>query len=67
MTVYEENGYTNRKEYLLSLVDAYGIEEHVVFSLASLLGKTEDFDGLVNSLDDIQAGDGGFHGGYDGD
>lgn len=67
MSVYEDNGYDNREDYLKCLVEDYGVEEHIVISLADLLGPSEDFDGLVNSLDDIQAGDSGMHGGYDGD
>lgn len=51
-TVYEENGYMSRKHYLISLSNDYGIEKSVVFELASLLGASEDFDGLVNALDD---------------
>ena len=50
--IYQEHGYENRKEYLMSLADDFGIDEEVVFAMASMLGKSEDFDGLVTSLED---------------
>ena len=65
--IYQEHGYDNRKEYLNSLAEDFGVDEVTVYSLASMLGKIEDFDGLVTSLEDIEAGDGGWHGGWDGD
>lgn len=52
MTIYQENGYLNRRDYLVSLADEYCLPESVVFSLASMLGPSEDFDGLINSLED---------------
>ena len=56
MSVYKENGYENRKDYLLSLVDMYGVEQETVFYLASILGANEDFDGLVTQLEDMHSG-----------
>lgn len=50
--VYEINGYESRKDYLQQLADGMGIERSTVFALADLLGETEDFDGLVTSLED---------------
>jgi len=38
---------------LQQLADGMGIERSTVFALADLLGETEDFDGLVTSLEDI--------------
>ena len=55
-TIYQENGYSSRKEYLHSLADDYGVDINVVVQLASLLGEGEDFDGLVSSLQDIEDG-----------
>lgn len=52
MDIYKENGYTNRKEYLESLADDFGIDYDTVESVADLLGPDEDFDGLLSSLDD---------------
>ena len=54
--VYTMNGYKNRKDYLENLELDMGIEKDIVFSLASLLGSVEDFDGLVSSLEDYSEG-----------
>ena len=54
MSIYTENGYKNRKDYLRSLADEYGVPCEAVFALASILGPDEDFDGLVTSLDDAE-------------
>lgn len=48
-SVYQDHGYTNRREYLESLCDDYDRES--VFALAALLGPEEDFDGLLTSLE----------------
>ena len=48
--VYQQNGFTSRQDYLNNLADEYG---DVVFDLADVLGETEDFDGLVTSLEDF--------------
>lgn len=53
MSVYQENGYSNRREYLECLADEMGIDKDTVFMLASLLGPSEDFDGLVTQLEDM--------------
>jgi hypothetical protein len=50
MDVYETNGFANREEYLDTLAEEHG---HIAFELADLLGPTEDFDGLVTSLEDV--------------
>ena len=51
-TIYIEEGYENRTDYLRSLADEYGVDEEIVFTLAGLLGPSEDFDGLVSYLQD---------------
>jgi len=56
MNVYQQNGFANRKEYLIDLADNLGIDKSIVFSLASMLGESEDFDGLVTSLEDYEGG-----------
>ena len=53
MSIYQDNGYASRREYLDSLADDYGIDRRTVYTLASILGETEDFDGLVTSLEDM--------------
>lgn len=50
MSVYQDNGFKNRREYLEDLAEQYGIRKDVVFTLANLLSPIEDFDGLVTSL-----------------
>lgn len=52
MNVYKENGYENRRAYLESLALEY--DRDMVFALASILGPSEDFDGLVTSLEDAE-------------
>jgi len=49
MSVYTENGYTNRKEYLDELREDYG---ELVDILTSVLPPSEDFDGLITALED---------------
>lgn len=51
--VYEMNGYADRQDYLDDLADNMGLDRSVVSLMADLLGETEDFDGLVTSLEDI--------------
>lgn len=52
MNIYQENGFANRRDYLENLAFDYGMDKNEVFTIASLLGKDEDFDGLVSMLDD---------------
>lgn len=58
--IYQEHGYKNRKDYLLSLAIDYDIEPSIVFTLANLLGESEDFDGLIVALEDYIEMEGGF-------
>jgi hypothetical protein len=55
--VYEMNGFADRQDYLDDLADNMGIDRDTVAMLADMLGESEDFDGLVTSLEDF--------GGYD--
>ena len=52
--VYKENGFENRKEYLKSLSEDYGIDFETVEALADMLGESEDFDGLISALEDSE-------------
>jgi hypothetical protein len=56
MSIYTDNGYKNRKDYLENLADEMGIDTDTVFMMASVLGSSEDFDGLVTSLEDMADG-----------
>ncbi len=53
MTIYQENGYKNRQDYLKCLAEDYDVRLYDVQMLASLLGPDEDFDGLVNAVEDM--------------
>lgn len=50
--VYKRKGYKDRKDYLEQLALEYGLCYEVVESIADALGPNEDFDGLVNALED---------------
>lgn len=50
---YEAHGFTDRNEYIESLADDYGVDTDTVSCIADLLGEEEDFDGLINSLEDF--------------
>ena len=50
MNDYQAEGFANRREYLESLCEDYPRE--AVYALASILGSSEDFDGLITSLED---------------
>lgn len=52
MTIYEQEGYTSRKDYLINLSEEFGVSTSQVFMLAGLLGQDEDFDGLISMLED---------------
>ena len=51
--VYVLNGYRDRKDYLQSMAEEYGVSDEKVALLADILGPDEDFDGLVSSLEDL--------------
>lgn len=55
MSIYTENGYKNRRDYLDQLADEMEADRATVYMLADLLGSDEDFDGLVTMLEDACA------------
>ena len=55
MSIYTDEGYESRRDYLTSLADDFGVDEETVFAIAGMLGSGEDFDGLVTELEDYQA------------
>lgn len=55
MTIYQENGFANRRAYLDSLAEDMGLDRETVYLMATMLGPNEDFDGLVTSLEDYAA------------
>jgi hypothetical protein len=56
MTLYQREGYDNRTAYLKALAEDIGVDIKTVLTLADLLGPSEDFDGLVTSLEDYAEG-----------
>jgi len=50
--IYQEHGYNNRLEYLKDVAAMYSVDEDMVFAVASILGPNEDFDGLINAVED---------------
>ena len=50
--VYQENGFSNREEYLIDLADNYSVSIYEVCAIAEMLGENEDFDGLVSALEE---------------
>lgn len=52
MSIYTNNGFANRAEYLDSLREEYG---GLVDVLTSVLPPSEDFDGLIVELEDAMA------------
>jgi hypothetical protein len=56
MSIYTDNGYKDRKDYLICLSEETGMSINTVLTLASLLGPNEDFDGLVTALEDAAEG-----------
>ena len=51
---YIQNGYKDRDDYLQCMSDDYGMPIEVIYSLADMLGESEDFDGLVSALEDAE-------------
>jgi hypothetical protein len=51
--IYQERG-GNRLNYLIDLSEEYDVPQQTVFTLADFLGPDEDFDGLVNALEDYE-------------
>ena len=50
MSIYTDNGYTDREDYLDSLREDYGSD--LVDVLTTVLPASEDFDGLITCLED---------------
>ena len=52
MSQYTEAGYKSRRDYLDTIADDLGIDRATVYTMATMLGPSEDFDGLVTMLED---------------
>lgn len=53
-SIYQRKGYKDRDDYLTCLSEDYGVSIEDVYSLAEMLGESEDFDGLVSALEDAE-------------
>lgn len=53
MSIYQEKGFEDREEYLEYLSDEYEVELSSILAIAELLGREEDFDGLVSMIQDM--------------
>ena len=51
---YTRHGYKDRADYLNSLAEDRGVEPFAVNMMADILGDSEDFDGLVTELEDME-------------
>ena len=54
MSIYTDEGYSSRRDYLEQLADEYGQDYKTVATLAAFLGPDEDFDGLVAMVQDME-------------
>jgi hypothetical protein len=54
MDIYRRHGFKNQKDYLQYLSAEYNIPVETVYCVAGTLGNSEDFDGLITALEDIQ-------------
>lgn len=55
MTIYTDNGYKDRADYLQHQAEDYGIPLDTVYAVADLLGPLGDFDGLITALEDAES------------
>jgi len=53
MSIYTDKGYESRSDYLISMADNFGVDVDTVFAISEMLGSSEDFDGLITSLEDF--------------
>lgn len=52
MDIYVQQGYKDRHDYLHALAEVLEVDPRTVFQVAAMLGASEDFDGLVTTLED---------------
>lgn len=51
--VYKQNGYKDRDDYLETLAKEHDVPKMALYMLADMLGPSEDFDGLLDAIEDI--------------
>lgn len=52
-TIYQQEGFKDRRDYLNSLAQDYNLHRLAVYQAAHMLGESEDFDGLISTLEDL--------------
>jgi len=52
--IYVANGFADRNAYLRDVAENYGIAFGTVRMLADMLGESEDFDGLISHLSELE-------------
>lgn len=52
-SIYEQNGFKDRIDYLKSVANDFGTDMMVVTGIAEILGENEDLDGLISTLEDL--------------
>lgn len=52
---YQEDGHIDRYGYLRSLVEEHAISWDTMLAVLAFMPPTEDFDGLVTTLEDFSA------------
>ena len=52
--IYKKHRHSNRNEYLQDLAYTYDVDFCYVEALAGALGESEDFDGLVSAVQDME-------------
>lgn len=52
MSAYTDEGFKNRGHYLECIAHDFGLDPAIVYGIASILGPSEDFDGLLTALED---------------
>ena len=52
MSIYKDEGYENRKDYLNHLADDFGIERDIVYGIASMPVSYTHLTRLVTALED---------------
>ena len=53
-SIYLQNGYKNKDDYLKSLSEDYGVPLETVYVLAEALGESEEWDALISALEDAE-------------
>ncbi len=51
--IYQQHGYESREAYFRQLAGEYDVPMGIVIELSRLLGQDEDFDGLINALEEV--------------